>query len=298
MTTDDLAATTVAAVLTAAASVFAGVIATWIGNRARKRKSQAELEIESIATTVRDERQHAVADTARIEALLKKELGQPQADLSRAVGTLKSLIEEVTEQKQPSPAIEALISGYHEQALSQSSTQFWFSVAAAAIGFAWILYTGLEIRAENLASALKTTPGIVLDAVAFLFFRQASETRQRATDLYDRLRRDKQTSDSISLVDSIDDVRVRSAVKAQMALHMAGLAPDPINLTQFVSRAEALAPEAAAITPAGISGTASSPRSQSAPGSPPKREAETSPQLPTNAPLVGDRPQGLEQEQR
>ena len=72
-----------------------------------------------------------------------------------------------------------------------------------------------------------------------MFFKQAAETRQRATDLYDRLRRDKQTSDSINLVASIEDVRVRSAVKAQMALHMTGLEPAPINLTQFLSASDA-----------------------------------------------------------
>ena len=77
-----------------------------------------------------------------------------------------------------------------------------------------------------------------MDAVAFLFFRQASETRQRATELYDRLRRDKQMTESLRLVTSIEDLRVRSAVKAQMALHMSGLDPAPIDLTKFLSVAE------------------------------------------------------------
>lgn len=40
-------------------------------------------------------------------------------------------------------AVESLVNNYHEQALSQSKTQFWFSVAAASVGFVWILITGL-----------------------------------------------------------------------------------------------------------------------------------------------------------
>jgi hypothetical protein len=53
--------------------------------------------------------------------------------------------------------------------------------------------------------------------------------------LYDRLRRDKQLSESVSLVSSIEDLRVRSAVKAQIALHMSGLQPTPIDLSHFLS---------------------------------------------------------------
>jgi hypothetical protein len=76
----------------------------------------------------------------------------------------------------------------------------------------------------------------VMDAVAFLFFRQASETRQRATELYDRLRRDKQMAESATLVGSIEDLRLRGAVKAQLALHMAGLQPNGIDLSSFLSQ--------------------------------------------------------------
>jgi|ERR1051325_4270047 hypothetical protein len=138
-------------------------------------------------------------------------------------------------QREEANAVEALINGYHEQALDQARAQLWFSIAAATVGFVWILYAGMDIRADSLMSATKTLPGIVMDAVAFLFFRQASETRQRATELYDRLRRDKQIDKSLTLVTSIEDTKVRSAVKAQMSLHMAGLAPAPIDLSHFLS---------------------------------------------------------------
>jgi hypothetical protein len=132
-------------------------------------------------------------------------------------------------------AVEGLISGYHEQALSQAKAQFWFSVVAATIGFAWILYGGSQISPEKLATTSHILPGVVMNAVAFLFFRQSSETRRRATDLYDRLRRDKQVAESVALVSSIEDVLVRSAVRAQIALHMSGLQPAPIELSSFLS---------------------------------------------------------------
>jgi hypothetical protein len=231
---DDFLFPVFGAVLAALVSASGGLIATWVSNRFRRHRAKTEADIETIAASVRDERQTGLS-TDRVEAILRRELQRPNADLNKAVGTLTTLVHDIVEEKRQGPAIEALISGYHEQALNQSSTQFWFSVTAATIGFGWILYTGLDIRTDDLATVFRTVPGVIMDAVAFLFFKQASETRQRATDLYDRLRRDKQSTDSIMLVESIEDVRVRSAVKAQMALHMSGLEPSPINLTQFLS---------------------------------------------------------------
>ena len=157
----------------------------------------------------------------------------------------EALVAEITARLPPSSgaalptsgAVETLITNYHEQALAQAKAQFWFSVAAATIGFGWILWAGSAIHPASPATVTKTLPGVVMDAVAFLFFKQASETRQRATELYDRLRRDKQVAESAAIVGSIEDIRLRSAVKAQLALHMSGLQPNPIDLSIFLSAA-------------------------------------------------------------
>lgn len=139
-------------------------------------------------------------------------------------------------------AVEGLVAAYHEQALDQAKIQFWFSVVAATVGFVWILYTGSQIDTAHVVTATKTLPGVAIDAVAFLFFKQAAETRQRATELYDRLRNDKKITEAVLVVASIEDLKVRSAVKAQIALHMAGLAPAPINLSTFLSSDAAVTP--------------------------------------------------------
>jgi hypothetical protein len=77
-----------------------------------------------------------------------------------------------------------------------------------------------------------------VDAIAALFFRQAEQTRQRATELYDRLRTDRQMARAETVVDTIEDLSIRSAVKAQIALHMVGLAPKEIDILAFVGRSE------------------------------------------------------------
>jgi len=94
----------------------------------------------------------------------------------------------------------------------------------------------MGIDPKQFVTISKTLPGLAVDLVAGLFFRQAEETRQRATALYDRLRADNQRSQAVTLVESIKDERVRSAVKAQLSLHMAGLEPSPIDLSAFLSR--------------------------------------------------------------
>jgi hypothetical protein len=135
-------------------------------------------------------------------------------------------------------AFEELISSYHEQALSQAKVQFWFSVFAATFGFGWIIVSGIQIRTDQLSTVFGITPGAVMDAVAFLFFRQASETQRRATELFDRLRNDKKSGEALALVGAIPNPMVKSIVQAQLALHMAGLKQESIDVIKFMELAE------------------------------------------------------------
>ena len=223
-------------VLSAAAaitSMLAGVLTQVLAKKRQRERALDTEKIDQIAKAFQ-------AEDARLQALQSEAAGIAGGLSEQQFVRLREELAVRTERsvlaaREP---IENLISSYHEQALSQARAQFWFSVVAATIGFAWILYSGSNIQAENFVTVSKILPGVVMDAVAYLFFRQASETRQRATELYDRLRRDKQLTESVSLVSSIDDIRVRSAVKAQIALHMSGLQPSPIDLSNFLSSHE------------------------------------------------------------
>lgn len=198
-----------------------------------KQKRAPSEEIAEIAETVRSEREGRKAAVA--EALATQAMGEnPSPERFREI-VQAVLIQLDGTTDTVSKSVEQLINNYHEQALDQAKVQFWFSIVAATIGFIWILYAGVGIQADKLATVSKTVPGIVMDTVAFLFFKQAAETRQRATELYDRLRRDKQMAESSALVASIEDVRLRSAVKAQLALHMSGLQPNAIDLGAFLT---------------------------------------------------------------
>jgi hypothetical protein len=213
--------------------VTAALLVQLLTRRQRERSKKVVEEAERIVDAVKYE------DSAKRASSLEKLLDKLPSGLSgqEFLNKLERVALQLTTFTPVNPAtssaVENLINGYHEQALDQARAQFWFSIVAATVGFGWILFAGTDIKPDNLLTISKTLPGVVMDAVAFLFFRQASETRQRATELYDRLRRDKQTTESIALVSSIDDVRVRSAIKAQIALHMSGLQPNAIDLTNF-----------------------------------------------------------------
>lgn len=122
--------------------------------------------------------------------------------------------------------VRRLVNEYHGQALSQAKVQFWFSVVAASSGFVLIIVAIIMVllgRTPIMQASVQLVSGIIIEAVAALFFKQASETRERATALYDRLRTDRERSYALALVETIDENVVRNAIKAELALHMAGL---------------------------------------------------------------------------
>lgn len=199
---------------------------------------KANPEAAEIARTVREEREGRRAAVA--EVLAAEAIGTgPTPERFREI--LETALAAIAQGESISRPVEQLVNNYHEQALNQAKVQFWFSIIAATIGFVWILYAGAGIQGTAdtgmlvVAKVSKTFPGVVMDAVAFLFFRQAAATRERATELYDRLRKDKQLTESAAIVASIEDVRLRSAVKAQLSLHMSGLQPNAIDLSAFLT---------------------------------------------------------------
>jgi hypothetical protein len=126
------------------------------------------------------------------------------------------------------PAVSSLMRSYHEQALEQARTQFKFGIVAAMIGFAYILVRGVFVA--DIAGAPAILPGAIVEVVAVLFLRESREIRQRATDFYDRLQSYDRQLESVTLVRSIQDVRLQGAAQAFLALHMAG-APTTDALT-------------------------------------------------------------------
>ena len=217
--------------------LIASILASWISKKTSKEEKEAKRDAGEIAKAISSKAFEARARALEsIVSKLPEGLTVDQFESAFAqqirVGGDLVISQAPSEERE---LVEGLVDSYHHQALSQARVQFWFSVAAATVGFLYILYAATLIDGSTFLSYFKVLPGVIIDAVAALFFRQAEKTRERATELYDRLRQDRQMTRAETLVGSIEDMKIRSAVKAQIALHMAGLEPKEIDLTAFMS---------------------------------------------------------------
>ena len=231
---DTAAYTAIAGMVTAILGVLANLIAEKITRQRKLEKETFEDALESSKARAEEAKasvvealSHKLPDGISAEELADK----LSADLKIA-GDI--VVNQVV--KPQTKLIEDLVNGYHQQALSQARVQFWFSVAAATVGFGYIIYAASDFSADNWTTILKILPGIVIDAIAVLFFRQAEQTRQRATELYDRLRTDSQAVMAKELLTTIDDTKVRSIAQAQIAMHLSGLTTKDFDITSLVDR--------------------------------------------------------------
>jgi len=226
-----------ASILAGLGALTASALLPWIASRHRKDASEAKQDAEKIAEAVSSSALEARAKALEsIASKLPEGLTPEQFETAFTqqvrIGGDLVISQPSSEERE---LVEGLVDSYHNQALSQAKIQFWFSVSAATIGFIYILYAATLIDGATFLSYFKVLPGVIIDAIAALFFTQAEKTRERATELYDRLRHDKQMVRAETVVGSIEDLQIRSAVKAQIALHMAGLSPKEIDLKAFMT---------------------------------------------------------------
>lgn len=120
--------------------------------------------------------------------------------------------------------LDELIHNHHSQALSQSKIQFWFSLIAAVIGFFFIIImVCLASTNQWYEYLVRILPGAIIEAVSVLFFSQSRETRERSSDFLNRLREDKQYEKGIAFAESISDEKLKSTLKAEIAMRLCGI---------------------------------------------------------------------------
>jgi hypothetical protein len=225
-----------------------GTILFFLSGLVERNRRSAKKQVEDIATALSAE---AKERQARASELLAEKL-PPVNSTPELLAALEKLTARIAlfEENEPSGLameLEKRADEYQAQALQQASVQFWFSLMAAVVGFSMIVYVvATSVNSTEFQLIVKSLPGIAVEAVAALFFTQARETRQRATELYDRLRSDRTTledrlhldtrrAQSLALVETIDDVNVRAAVKAQLALHLVGVESSLADFNPFLA---------------------------------------------------------------
>lgn len=143
--------------------------------------------------------------------------------------------------------ISLLLEEYHNQGLHQSKISFWFSIISASIGFLVILYSiylfldpsEAVVPSETAQSTKESswfenagTPifalvcGVVIDAVAGLFFVQSNKARQLMSEFFDRLRVDRKLDEALKLIGEIEDKEIAGRTQALLAVNLAEIQID------------------------------------------------------------------------
>jgi hypothetical protein len=111
---------------------------------------------------------------------------------------------------------------YYAQVLAQSKTSFWFSLVFASVGFLVIIIAGFKYTSSTSgATIVQLISGVIMDAVAALFFVQSKSAQASMSEFFDKLRKDRQQVESRKLCESISDPLVKDALKIQLALRYA-----------------------------------------------------------------------------
>jgi hypothetical protein len=114
------------------------------------------------------------------------------------------------------------LSRYYAQVLGQSKSSFWFSLIFASVGFFVIIIAGFKYTSTSSGGAiLQLLSGVIMDAVAALFFVQSKSAQKSMAEFFDKLRKDRQQVESRNLCESISDPFAKDALKIQLALRYA-----------------------------------------------------------------------------
>ncbi|MFL6333494.1 MAG: TRADD-N-associated membrane domain-containing protein [Pyrinomonadaceae bacterium] len=140
----------------------------------------------------------------------------------KEVSEAKAIIEVVTTPTEAIPFETEQLARYYAQVLAQSKISFWFSLVFASLGFFVIVSSALMYADSRLGSTVASfTAGVIMDAVAALFFVQSKNAQTSMSQFFDKLRRDRQQAESRKILESVSNDAAKDALRIQLALHYA-----------------------------------------------------------------------------
>jgi hypothetical protein len=116
------------------------------------------------------------------------------------------------------------LANYYAQILSQSKVSFWFSLIFASLGFLVIVVAAFLYNQTNSGSAIaQFVAGIIMDAVAGLFFVQSKNAQKSMGDFFDKLRKDRAQVESRALCEAVSTQEAKDSLRVHLALFYAGV---------------------------------------------------------------------------
>lgn len=116
------------------------------------------------------------------------------------------------------------LTNYYSQILAQSKVSFWFSLVFASLGFVAILLAAFLYTDGNQGTTVaQFVAGVIMEAVASLFFVQSRNAQESMGDFFDKLRKDRLHMESRKLCDAIESQFVKDSLKLNLSLHYGGV---------------------------------------------------------------------------
>ena len=136
----------------------------------------------------------------------------------------EALAKNATPESKDRPFEIEQLANYYSQILSQSKISFWFSLIFASLGFATIVVSAfLYSNLNGTATAVQFIAGIIMDAVAGLFFVQSRNAQKSMGEFFDKLRSDRLHAESKLISQEISSTEAQDALKLHLSLHYAGV---------------------------------------------------------------------------
>lgn len=116
------------------------------------------------------------------------------------------------------------LANYYNHALRRANISFAFSLIFAAIGFIVIVYAiGSYDPADKVGAIIRVLSGVVIDAVAALFFAQSNRAQASMQSFFEKLRVDRASAQAMALLTDIENPDRRDELRAQFIRRLADI---------------------------------------------------------------------------
>jgi hypothetical protein len=132
---------------------------------------------------------------------------------------------------------QSLMSVHQKQALMHSRVQFYIGIFMSVIGFVFFIYVvfmSINSSNNNLGMGIQVTGSLVFEGISLLFLKESHRLRESSKEYHDNLYESNKHQEAIKIVDSIEDLNIQSAVKAQLSLHLVGVNSDNVDITKII----------------------------------------------------------------
>jgi hypothetical protein len=147
-----------------------------------------------------------------------------EAGLSQDRARIKTAIESAVTKRDEVPFEVEQLTNYYSQILSQSKISFWFSLVFASLGFVALLVAAFFYTSmTGGATVAQFVAGLIMEAVASLFFVQSKNAQKSMGDFFDKLRSDRLHMESRKMCETLQSRETQDALKTYLSLHYAGV---------------------------------------------------------------------------